>query len=103
MIEDIIVRATKDQLKEFINSLLWKDIKRELGRWKMNAVKEYGKVIEECVNSDPSVIKEQVISDRPNTATVLLRLGVLHGRESTIDYLISLPSVFLQELEDKSK
>jgi hypothetical protein len=31
---EVNVRATKDQIHEFLESILWKDIKRELGAWK---------------------------------------------------------------------
>jgi len=86
----MIVRATKEQLKEFMNSILWKDIKRELGQWKTMCRYEYGQVVSDTIDSEGIT-----------TAKVLMHLGDIRGREMAIDYLLSLPTIFLQTLEEK--
>lgn len=83
------VRATKIQIEEFINSILWKDMKRELGQWKTACKYEYGQVVGEGIEGNlPS-------------SKILMHLGSLYGREMAVDYLLSLPAMFLQILEDK--
>jgi hypothetical protein len=82
------VRATKDQIEEFKNSIVWKDIKRELLIWKKLCTQEYSQIVETSISSG-------------DASNVLLHIGDVHGREKSIDYLISLPNIFLQILEDK--
>ena len=84
-----IVRATKIQIEEFQDSPLWKDIKRELGQWKTACKHEYGQVVGEAIESDSS------------SSRVFMHLGSLYGREMTVDFLLQLPTMFLQILEDK--
>lgn len=88
----VIVRATKDQIRELKGSILWDDIVRELEQWKKLCKEEYGAVVDECISSN---------ADRPNSATTLMHLGDIHGRERAMDYIISIPDVFLQILEDE--
>jgi len=86
---EILVRATIDQITDFKESMLWKDIKRELAMWKKRFQSEYDEVVGDCINGG----KE--------SASVLTHLGDLHGRGAAIDYLLQLPDVFLQILEDQ--
>lgn len=86
--QEVIVNATKDQIEEFKKSILWKDIKRELIMWKDGCGDEYGQTVGDSITSG---------------ANILTHLGDIHGREMTIDYLLSLPDVFLQILEDKDE
>ena len=86
--QEVIVNATKGQIEEFKESILWKDIKRELIMWKDGCKDEYGQTVGDSITSG---------------ANILTHLGDIHGREMTIDYLLSLPDVFLQILEDKDK
>lgn len=85
---EVNVRATKDQIIEFKQSILWKDIKRELGSWKLGFKKELIQVI------------DNVASENPNTPALLTHLGDINGRIKTVDYVLSLPDVFLQIIED---
>jgi len=83
------MNATKSQVEDFKESLLWKDIKRELVEWKKMAKDEYSQVVGDAIN-DPTT-----------TSNTLMHLGSLYGREATIDHLLVMPDVFLQILEEK--
>jgi|LGOV01.1.fsa_nt_gb hypothetical protein len=83
------VRATKDQIKEFKDSILWKDIKCELSAWKTICRHEYSQVVNDCI--DPK-------SNR-STASVQMHLGEINGREKAVNYMLSIPNMFLQLLE----
>jgi len=85
----ITVRATKDQITDFMESLLWKDIKNELVAWKKGFQIEMLGIVEDSTESNPS------------TATVLMHIGDINGRMKAVDYLLSLPNIFLQILEDQ--
>ena len=87
--KEVVVRATENQIHDFINSFLWKDIKRELGTWKKNFRDEGASVVNDAEETNPS------------TASVLMHIGDINGRVKTMDYLLALPSIFLQILEDK--
>ena len=84
-----IVRATKGQIVDFKSSILWKDIKRELGLWKTMCRREYSEVVADG------------ISESASSSKILMHLGSLYGREATVDYLLALPDIFIQILEEK--
>jgi len=88
---DIIltVRSTREQIEEFKSSILWKDIKRELGAWKKGFQIEQQSIVSDAAETNPS------------TATVLMHLGDLNGRMKAVNYMIQLPDIFLQVLEDQ--
>ena len=81
--KDMELRVTKDSIEEFKNSVLWKDIKRELGVWKKMAKDELVFLANDC-----SDIKD---------LTSIARIG---GRMEAIDYMLEVPDIFLQEIED---
>jgi|SRR3972149_2193014 len=87
--ETIQVNATKDQIEELKSSVLWKDIVRELKAWK------YG------FNLEMQSIVDDAAKENPSSASVLLHMGDLNGRQKAVDYLLGLPDIFLQILEDK--
>lgn len=87
---EVNVRATKDQIHEFLESILWKDIKRELGAWKTGFKNEMMNIVSEAEGENPS------------SATVLMHMGDIHGRVKAVEYLLELPHVFLQILEDQA-
>ena len=89
--KQMIVRATRDQIKEFMDSILWKDIKRELGVWK------------KAFRAEGESIVEDTEENNSSTANVLLHMGDISGRIKTVDYLLSLPTIFLQILEDQKE
>lgn len=86
---EVKVRATRLQIEEFKGSILWSDMKDELEQWKLIAQEEYGKVVGNIISGDSSVENSD------------MHLGSLHGREMAIDYLLAIPDIFLQILEDK--
>lgn len=87
--DGILVTSTKDQIEEFMNSLLWKDIQCELESWKKGFEQEMMSIVDSSESTNPS------------TASVLMHLGDINGRVKAVDYLLSLPSIFLQILEDQ--
>lgn len=87
--EQIKVRATRGQIEEFKQSFLWKDIKRELGAWKRGFELERAGLVDEVAEKNLT------------SANVLMHLGDINGRIKAVDYLLSLPNVFLSLLEDK--
>lgn len=84
------VRATKDQIEEFLSSILWKDIKRELGYWKKGFSGEMMSIVSDAE------------AENPSTAAVLMHMGDINGRVKAVDYLLELPKIFLQILEDEA-
>jgi len=86
--KEVVVNATIDQIEEFKISILWQDIKRELIMWKEMCKDEYGQVVGDSITTGKDIS---------------IHLGDIHGREMTIDYLLSLPDVFLQILKDKEE
>jgi len=90
MAREIKIYSTRDQIKDFKDSVLWKDIKRELRSWKKGFDVELKGMVDD-------------IADNPNisTASVLTHLGDLNGRVKAVDYLLSVPDIFLQILEEE--
>lgn len=86
---EVQVNATKDQINELKESVLWNDIVNELNMWKQGFSDEMMSIADNTLESNLS------------TAAVLLHMGDLNGRQKAVDYLLSLPDVFLQILEDK--
>jgi hypothetical protein len=94
MMEEVKVTATIDQIEEFKTSLLWQDMVRELEEWKR------------AFNMEMSSIVDEAATENPSTASVLLHMGDLNGRQKAVDYFISLPDVLLgiiKEQNDDSK
>lgn len=89
MSQQLMVNATRDQIEDFINSVLWKDIRRELLKWKKDFNLEIDQITDDAKENNPS------------TASVLLHIGDINGRKKAIDYLLSLPNVLLQVLIDQ--
>jgi predicted TIM-barrel fold metal-dependent hydrolase len=87
--EGVKVNATKIQIEEFKSSILWNDISNELNRWK------------EGFNLEMLSIVDSAADDNPSTASVLLHMGDLNGRQKAVDYFLELLNVFLSILEDK--
>lgn len=87
--KQMVVRSTKGDIERFMDSILWKDMKRELGVWKKGFRFENENIVDDAVETNPS------------TASVLMHIGDINGRVKTVDYLLSLPIIFLQILEDQ--
>ena len=88
---EVRINATKDQIEDFTESILWKDIKNELKIWQTAAMQEYAQVIGNVIEGNSGIENSD------------MHLGSLYGRERTIDFLLGLPEMFLQLLEDKVK
>jgi hypothetical protein len=83
------INATKLQIEEFKESILWQDIKCELDKWKAGASQEYSQVVGDVISGDSGIDNSD------------MHLGSIYGREKTIDFLLTLPDMFLQILEEK--
>ena len=84
--------STKSQIEEFKESLIWKDIVRELHHIKRLATLEYDIVGE--VHTD-----DQGYRIVPNQSETLIHLGDIKGRKKAVDYFLSIPDILLQTLE----
>lgn len=88
-LSDVKVRVTKGDLEEFKKSILWGDIKRELHAWKKGFESELKSIVDSAATTNPS------------TASVLMHMGDINGRMKTVDYMLSLPDVFIGILESE--
>ena len=86
---EVDINATKDQIEELKDSILWSDITKELLSWK------------EGFNAEMMSIVDSSADDNPSTASVLLHMGDLNGRQKAVDYILSILDVFLSILETK--
>lgn len=86
---EIRVFSTKNQIEGFKDSLIWKDICRELAVWKKGFEIERNNVVPDAAEANHT------------TANVLMHMGSIDGRIKAIDYLLSLPNIFLSILEDE--
>lgn len=90
------LRVTKSQVEDFKESLIWKDIVDELTRLAHNAQLEYDIVGEPHVD-------DQGYKIVPNSSETLIHLGDIKGRRKAVSYFLSIPDIFLQILEGKTK
>jgi hypothetical protein len=91
MSEEIEVFATKEQIKSFIESTLWKDMVRELVAWSEGFRREQDSIVDEAASTNPS------------TASVLLHMGDLNGRQKAVVYMIGLPEMLLEIKEEQKQ
>jgi hypothetical protein len=89
--ETIIVNSTKIQIEEFKESIIWKDMIRELLSWG------------EGFRRDQENIANDAARTNPSTASVLLHLGHTSGCTDAVNYIIDLPDRFLEYLKEKSE
>lgn len=89
--EEVKVNATRDQIEMLKESIIWADIVRELASWK------------EGFNQEMLTIVDDAAAANPSTASVLMHMGDLNGRQKAVDYLLSLPDVFLSMLEQQKE
>lgn len=85
------VNATKDQIKDFRSSVLWADFVRELKAWSHGFNLEMMSIVDDSASKNES------------TASVLMHIGDLNGRQKAVQYMLSLPDVFLDILETKNE
>ncbi len=86
---EVEINSTKSQVEDFIESILWADIQRELLEWDKQFNKERDSIVSDARETNPS------------TASVLLHLGDLEGRKQAVKYFLGLLEVFLNILEEK--
>jgi hypothetical protein len=48
-------------------------------------------------------IVEEAADTNPSSASVLMHMGDLHGRQKAVDYMIGIPEMFLQLVEDRNQ
>ena len=89
--ETIQVRASIDAIQEFKDSILWADIVEELNSWKEGFNREMLTIVDDAAGANPS------------TASVLLHMGDLNGRQKAVDYFLSLPDVFIGLLQEQKE
>ncbi len=87
--EGLEIHATKDQILELKESVIWKDIVDELNMWKLGCNNEMLSIVGDAEDNNPS------------TATVLMHLGDLNGRIKAVEYMINILDVFLSFKEVK--
>lgn len=90
-LEHMKVFSTRDQIEDAKASMFWRDVVRELTAWK------------EGFNREMMSIVDDAEAENPSTASVLLHMGDLNGRQKAVDYILSLPDVFLSFLEEQRK
>ena len=88
------ILSTKEQLKEFTNSFIWKDMVNELNKLAELAKLEYDLVGEPHVDDEGY----KVI---PNTSETLIHLGEIKGRRKAVNYFLELPNILMNILEDQ--
>lgn len=81
------VRATRAQLEKFKESILWEDIVNELNLWKEGFEYEMKSIVDDAADNNPS------------TAAVLMHIGDINGRIKAVNYMLSIPDVFLSILD----
>jgi len=89
--ETIEVNATRAQIESFLESVLWQDIVRELEAWRRGFLIEQSQIVDDAEEKNPS------------TASVLLHMGDLNGRQKAVDYLIQLPRIFIEVIDERAK
>jgi len=93
--EEVKINATLENIEDFKKSILWNDITRELVAWK------------EGFNREMSTIVDDAEKTNPSTASVLLHMGDLNGRQKAVDYVLSILDVFTdlkkEEIEMKKQ
>lgn len=85
--ESVKINATRGQIEDFKESVLWSDITEELADW------------QEGFNREMMSIVDDAASENPSTASVLLHMGDLNGRQKAVDYFLSILDVFLDTLK----
>lgn len=87
----VTVNATKAQIEDFKESVLWTDICRELDFWV------------EGFNREADSIVDRVKAENLSTAATLTWIGNLDGRKRTVEYVKQILDVFLNIIEEREK
>ena len=90
--EENTIQATKSQIEDFKESLLWKDMQNELVNLFNDLHSEY-----DLVGEPKKDIQGNDIY--PSTAETLIHLGDIKGRKKAIKYFLNIPDILIQSLE----
>lgn len=85
------IHSTRDQIEEFKQSVIWKDMVKELMSWKRGFISESNSIVEDAAVHNHT------------SANVLLHVGDINGRRKAVDFLIALPDMFLSMLDSEKK
>ena len=85
--KEVKVLSTKNQLEEFKESLIWKDICSELENWNEGFFMEQDSIVDDAAANNPS------------TASVLLHMGDINGRKKAVAYMTGIIDMFINILE----
>ena len=88
--ETVVVNSTRVQIEEFKESILWADIVRELESWAEGFRREQDGIVDESATTNPS------------TASVLMHMGDLNGRQKAVQYFVGILDIFL-DVKNESK
>lgn len=86
-----IVASTKSQLEEFKESLIWKDMSREIRMLEKAATIEYDSVGESK--------KENGVEISPSTGEILIHIGDIKGRKKAAAYFLNILDILISEVE----
>ena len=86
---DIEINATKAQIENLKESLIWKDICRELDFWV------------EGFNSEENSIVDRIATENLSTPATLTLLGSIDGRKKAVLYFKSILDIFLTIIEER--
>lgn len=86
---EVRINATKAQIEDFKESILWQDIKRELDFWA------------EGLNQEKESLPEKIVRENLSSAAALTHYISIDERKAAIKYFKRIPDVFLEMLEDK--
>jgi len=86
----ITINATKLQVEEFKESILWADMCNELTFWL------------DGLEVEKSHIVNDIAEKNLSSAAVISHISSIDGRKKAIQYMLSLPEVFLNILEERN-
>lgn len=86
---EVRINSTKAKIEEFKDSILWKDICRELDFW-----------IEGFDHERDSLV-DRIASENLTSAAALTLEGSIDGRKKSAEYFKGILDMFINILEDK--
>ena len=87
---EVRINATRAQIEEFKESILWQDICRELDFWA------------EGIEQEKESLPEKIVKENLSSAASLVLYISADERKAAIKYFKRIPDVFLEILEEKS-
>lgn len=87
---EVEINATKNQVEDFKESVLWQDICRELDFWA------------EGLEVENELLPDEIVKKNLSTAAALTLFISIEERKAAVKYFKQIPEVFLQILEEKA-